>query len=760
MNLLPNMLMDHIYVLTQHYTDMLNLTAKLVSDDSNPLQTVYKSYLDLNQSIINLVNDDTKSLSSELNEYATDYMQRSILFWDILRKRGNQYIEHNQAGQPPVLIFDYEMIIDGRKLDRCVNYALVEIIPPSNITIDKLKRPYVIIDPRAGHGSGIGGFKDDSQVGIALQEGHPVYFVIFFAEPEPGQTLHDITAAEEKFLRTVAKRHPNSPKPCVIGNCQGGWAVMALAAAHPDIAGVIVINGAPLAYWAGANGKNPMRYAGGILGGSWLAQYASDLGHGKFDGAHLVMNFEMLNPANTFWKKYYNLYSTLEKTELSFLNFERWWGGFTQLNSNEMRSIVENLFIGNKLAHGKIPLDHKSNIDLRNIRLPIIIFCSEGDNITAPEQALHWITDIYADILELKLAGQVIVYLVHQHVGHLGIFVSGKIAKKEHRQIFDLLNHIEHLPPGLYEMIIHDDKNSSTSSPHYKIILKERTINDILAISGDKAEKDEELFTIARTISELNAVIYDLTLGPMVRTFSNEYNAKLLQELHPMRMARYLLSDYNPLIWPIANIADKVRIHYQPIITNNRFFDIQEAYSRMIISTLDYYRDVCNSNAELIFHHIYGLLNHILATDLPFRDNLIHSLSDTRDSEFIQDIIATIEDGGIPEAIIRILLILFKMEKVTTGKHLSTGIKKLRNNKVFSHLNDNEFRSLVHHQTVIVEYDTELALETLLSLVRTPASRKTVLDIIHSTLASIEANIPEHANEILEQIAQQLSTAP
>ena len=54
----------------------------------------------------------------------------------------------------------------------------------------------MIIDPRAGHGPGIGGFKDDSQVGVALREGHPVYFVIFFREPEPGQTLLDVCDAE------------------------------------------------------------------------------------------------------------------------------------------------------------------------------------------------------------------------------------------------------------------------------------------------------------------------------------------------------------------------------------------------------------------------------------------------------------------------------------------------------------------------------------------------------------------------------------
>ena len=68
----------------------------------------------------------------------------------------------------------------------------------------------------------------------------------------------------------------------------------------PDIAGPLLIAGAPLSYWAGVRGKNPMRYLGGLLGGSWMTAMAGDLGAGKFDGANLVANFESMDPANTY----------------------------------------------------------------------------------------------------------------------------------------------------------------------------------------------------------------------------------------------------------------------------------------------------------------------------------------------------------------------------------------------------------------------------------------------------------------------------
>ena len=38
-------------------------------------------------------------------EYTVDLAQRSVLFWDTLRQRGNNWIEHERAGEPPVLHF-------------------------------------------------------------------------------------------------------------------------------------------------------------------------------------------------------------------------------------------------------------------------------------------------------------------------------------------------------------------------------------------------------------------------------------------------------------------------------------------------------------------------------------------------------------------------------------------------------------------------------------------------------------------------------
>src|SRR3954453_5626217 len=153
-------------------------------------------------------------------EYMVDAGQRSALFFDIMRQRGDQYREHVAQTAPHVLSYAAELIIDGRKLEQPVNYALVRIIPPKGVEIDMKRRPFVVIDPRAGHGPGIGGFKADSEIGVAMKAGHPAYFIGFLPDPQPGQTILDVAAAEAAFLEAVIARHPEADgKPCVIGNC-------------------------------------------------------------------------------------------------------------------------------------------------------------------------------------------------------------------------------------------------------------------------------------------------------------------------------------------------------------------------------------------------------------------------------------------------------------------------------------------------------------------------------------------------------------
>ena len=350
---------------------------------------------------------DPVTALGDLAAYARDVAERSILFWDTLRQRADNMLAHERAGKPPLLDFDYEVVLDARRFERPTNYSLLRITRVGDDCLsdclDATKPPVVVFDPRAGHGPGIGGFKRDSEVGLALRAGHPVYFVAFGPEPVPGQTLLDVLHTLRQFVGEVADRHAGQA-PILYGNCQAGWAITILAADCAGLVGPAVLNGSPLSYWAGESGINPMRIAGGFVGGTWLVHLLADLGQGRFDGAWLVQNFENLKP-EAVWEKYANLFAHIETERERFLEFERWWNGFYFLSREEIVAIVENLFVGNRLEQGLVQVCPGCHVDLRRIRNPLVIFASYGDNITPPHQALGWIPAVYASTEDLKQAG-------------------------------------------------------------------------------------------------------------------------------------------------------------------------------------------------------------------------------------------------------------------------------------------------------------------------------------------------------------------
>jgi hypothetical protein len=603
---------------------------------------------------------------SFVQDYWLDAWQRSILTLDALRQRGNTYLEQDAKNAPHVLSFAFELVRDGRTLPRPVNYMLVRILPPQDTTIDPARPPFVVVDPRAGHGPGIGGMKQDSEIGVALAAGHPCYFVGFLPEPMPDQTIEDVCAAEAAFLEEVASRHPEAEsKPVVVGNCQAGWQLMMTAAIRPELFGPILLAGSPLSYWAGVRGRNPMRYLGGTLGGTWLTALAGDLGDGIFDGANLVSNFESLNPANTYFEKPYNLYSKVDTEASRFLDFETWWGNPVLLNAGEMQWIADNLFVGNKLTSGEIHTSNGVRVDLRNIRSPIIVLCSWGDNITPPQQALGWITDLYEHEDEIVANGQTIVYTLHQTIGHLGIFVSGKVATKEHAEFASCMEMIDLLPPGLYEAVItevaEDTANPELIHGKYLFRLEARTLDAIRDL-GTNSEEDNRRFATVARVSEINHGLYRTMAQPAVQAMATRSGADLLRQLHPSRLRFAAFSDRNPAMGPVKALADQVRADRKPVPADNPLLTMEKVASTWITTCWESYRLARDAMTEAMFLGTYGspILQAMVGLGTPAaptqrridRDLAREAIA----ARWRSDLEKRFEVGGLGEAVIRSIM--------------------------------------------------------------------------------------------------------
>jgi tellurite resistance protein len=711
--------------------------------------------------------------SSSTMEYLVDRTQRTILFWDVLRKRGNNYLAHLRAGQPPVLVFDYGLVIDGRTFEQPVNYSLIRILDrrtkedkPVNQTERRLARktttadsalpmrPIVIIDPRAGHGPGIGGSKLNSQIGVALDYGHPVYFVMFYTDPEPGQSIADVHAAEIRFLEEVASRHPNAPKPAVIGNCQAGWATALIGADRPDVTGPMVFNGSPLSYWGGVEGANPMRYKGGLCGGVWLTSLWCDLGKGHFDGASLVAGFEDLNPANTYWKKLYHLFSNIDTEENRFLEFEKWWGGFFKMNTEEIHFIVESLFIGNELEQGLLHLDKEKVINLKNFKDPIIVFASGGDNITPPPQALNWIKKVYGSVDEIKGHGQVIVYMVHQKVGHLGIFVSGKVARKEHRGIIGSVDMLEYLSPGLYEMIV-EGNSSQPWLDDYDVRFEPRTMKNILDL--DDGLKDEEAFFPANTISCINDDMYRIFMSPWVRTVISDTTAETIRQMHPLRIERYALSDLNPFMQPVKLLAETVKAYRQPVSAENPFQAMETVFSEVVQTGLNYYRDMRDLTQEYWFKSLYGApwMKWLFGPQAQVgqESSAAHKIDKkTRLRRKAWAQMAAVE-GGFVEAMVRIFIAVAGANRILDKREFAVTEKIFKANSRLNRPAADHYKVMIKEQARVLELNEKLALEGLAQLLPTQNDRIEAFAIAKQ-IACADEKLDKREQAMLDRISR------
>ena len=526
--------------------------------------------------------------------------------------------------------------------------------------------------------------------------------------------------AQAAFLERVIERHPRP-------TASRWWSATARAAGgdaggatRPELFGPLIIAGAPLSYWAGVHGQNPMRYSGGLNGGSWLTALTGDLGHGIFDGAALVQNFEHMNPSNTLWTKQYNLYAKVDREGPRYLEFEQWWGGHVLLNAEEMQWIVDNLFVGNKLATAEIVTGDGVRIDFRNITSPIICFCSKGDDITPPQQALGWILDLYGSVDDIRANGQTIVYCVHDKIGHLGIFVSGSVAKKEHQEFATNIDFIDCLPPGLYETVLTPVGETSMSNGpvvgDYVVRFEQRTLDDIRALGCNDLEDERKFAAVAR-LSEVNLGLYRTFLQPWVRATTTEQSAQLLRRLSSSRLQFELFSDRNPFMQPIAAAADLVRANRRPASAANPLLAAQEFASQQIVAALDGYRDWRDAMVEASFHAAYGspLMQALLglrASDDPPRHRPGRQ---PEEIAFVQQQIAEIEgrmdQGGLREAFVR-SIIYIRLPELAADERSFAVLSQLRKEHA-SDLSLVDFKALVRDQFLMLELDEAQAVATI-----------------------------------------------
>jgi hypothetical protein len=401
------------------------------------------------------------------------------------------------------------------------------------------------------------------------------------------------------------------------------------------------------------------------------------------------------------------------------------------------------LFVGNNLAAGNIRTSDGTAIDLRNVRSPIVVFCSKGDNITPPQQALGWILDLYENVDEIRAYGQTIVYTVHETVGHLGIFVSSGVARKEHGQFSENIDLIDTLPPGLYEATFERKAEESASpdlaSGDWIMRCEMRTLDDIRALGGNDMA-DDRRFATADRLSQTNLALYCAFMQPIVRALTNPALADVMRRLHPLRLQYEMFSNANPMMAPVAAWAEQVRGWRRPASADNPFIAMQENISRQIVAGLDSWRVAAEDFSERLFTAVYGLkpLQAAMGIDPANNQPLRHAPKSALHRELMNKRIAelksSIATGGLREAVIR-ALIFAGMGRAAVDVRGFEMLRRIRES--YTDITLTEFKAIVREQFYMLLLDTEAALSAIPSMLPAESeNRKKALDLIKQVLSA------------------------
>lgn len=437
------------------------------------------------------------------------------------------------------------------------------------------------------------------------------------------------------------------------------------------------------------------------------------------------------------------------------------------MNVEEMRAIVNNLFVGNKLARGEIVLESDKRLDLKRIKSPIVVFASFGNEITPPQQALNWVCDLYDDLDDLRAQGQTIIYVLHKNTGHLGIFISARVAKHEHTEFVATLDQMDMLPPGLYEMVIEDNRPDAPGAElipgEYLVRFEARTLDDIRSL--DDTRDDERRFAAVARLSEVNEGLYLNFVSPWVRRLVTEESAQRLRQLSPRRLEQRTWSDANPWLSWLPSTAATAKEHRKPVSDTNPFLALQGAVSEQIEANLALVQAVRDQASEQLFRDLYDSPWLLALLGMKSSSAVSASLRPPREAGHLElvelrarELRGRMTAGGPLEGIVRMVVFQGKAEGIADHRRFRF-IQRMKEKHTHARVLSREtLKSIVRDQMGMLLIDEEAALKALPSLI--PEDQRAEALALVREIAEVTGEPSPATEERLHRLEEALELAP
>ena len=290
---------------------------------------------------------------------------------------------------------------------------------PILIVYALVNRPY-IVDLQEGR----------SLVANLLKLGLDIY-IIDWGCPSRGDrwlTLDDyINGYINNCVDVVLERH-SLDQINLLGICQGGSFSLCYSSLYPEKVKNLITMVTPVDFHINEGLLN-------VWGGCTLGSQALDVDRmvdtlGNIPGDFLNLEFLMLKPFQLGFQKYIDLLEIIDSEDklVNFLRMEKWIFDSPDQAGEAYRQFMKDFYQGNKLIKGAIKIGAKQ-VDLGNIRMPILNIYAEQDHLVPPASSLA---------LEKYIASE--DYTVQSFpVGHIGMYVSSKVQRNLPPTIVDWL---------------------------------------------------------------------------------------------------------------------------------------------------------------------------------------------------------------------------------------------------------------------------------------------------------------------------------
>ena len=262
--------------------------------------------------------------------------------------------------------------------------------------------------------------EDRSLVRGLLADGIDVY-LIDWGYPQRGDrwiTINDhVNSYIENCVEVLRERH-DVDQINLLGICQGGTLSLCYSSLHPDKIKNLVAMVTPVDFsvrdgllnvWSGcAYGPQSMD----------IDMMVNALGN--IPGDFMNFGFLMLKPFQLNVEKYIGMADVLddEAKLINFLRMEKWIFDSPDQAGETFRQFLKDFFQQNKLIKGEFQLDGET-VDLKNITMPVLNVYALEDHLVPPASSIA---------LE-KYVGTKDYTAKAFPVGHIGMYVSGKVQK-------------------------------------------------------------------------------------------------------------------------------------------------------------------------------------------------------------------------------------------------------------------------------------------------------------------------------------------